>query len=169
MKPAIMEVDEETDFEYMLHEWLPDMALMYRKAGFPEKSIAFCEKIIELFSWEDGAPNEFKKCIGEALKEAGRTDESDRWFEGWLSEEPDNYECVEACIFHWMGRGENQRVRELLERYLPENTECSYENQMLFMRAAVFYEMVGEKENAERYRRESTEFTKQFLGEDILF
>ena len=77
MAMEIFEVDEATDYEYDLAEWIESMMFSYQRMEAYEKCICFCKEVLETFAWKNSSPAMFKRCIGECLFTLGKTDESD--------------------------------------------------------------------------------------------
>jgi len=168
-KPEIFEVDEATEFRYGFEDWLPDMASVYRWRNEYEKCIAFCQEVLDIFAWEQVTPNAYRTVIGNVLRESGRIDESDRWFDEWIRNEPENLEAAGEAVYHWMKRSEKKKAEQLLEQTINEKMECDYDNCNLFMRASSFYKEVGETKKAESYQRKYEAFMEKLQKDSVAF
>ena len=52
MPMEIYEVDEATDYEYNLEEWISEMTDSYRRMGEDDRCISFCKEVIDTFAWQ---------------------------------------------------------------------------------------------------------------------
>lgn len=168
-KPSLVEVDEATDFAYELHNWLQDMEMELGNAKENEKRITFCREVLDLFDWEEDSPDNYMAAIGEALQDLGRVKESNEWFEDWLKKEPGNPSCINAYFWCLIERNEIDRAKGLLEETITPDTECSMDNEILFYRAADLYQVTGDKEKAELYKKKAEDFRKKFLEDPLMY
>lgn len=150
-KMEIFEVDDATDYEYGIDEWLSDMITAYYVRRDFQKCLQFCEDVKEVFAWEEQSPNEFNEMIGSSLLGMGKVEESDAWFEEWLQREPDNFDCVIACITYWQQRDQKEKAKALLDSTM-ESLTCNIENNIMFLRAASLYKMFGDEEKSDYYK-----------------
>lgn len=133
-----------------------DMAL--NNAGRYDDRISFAKDVLDTFDLRDGdgGPGlnfmNFSLAIGEALSDAGRVEESDAYYEGLLSQYPDNGYMIANYVLTLKYRGEIERSKELLEKHISLDMEPVEENEMLFERAWELYEAEGNKELAKKYK-----------------
>lgn len=58
---------ESQDYEYPIDGWLQDYEMELGNAGKYEERILFCQRILEIFDWEDSDDSCFRCGIGESL------------------------------------------------------------------------------------------------------
>ncbi len=159
MPMDIFEVDEATDYEYGLDEWLEDMMLSYQRMGEYEKCIRFCKEVLETFSWENESPVMFKRSIGECLLALGKEEEADQWYEDWLGSEWESDAAI-AGTFYWMGRENYGKAKQILDRIL-EECEGTTEYDGFYRSAAAFYRKMGEEKKAKEFDQIEEEFAER--------
>ena len=159
MPMEISEVDEATDYEYDLGEWIENMMFSYQRMGEHEKCIRFCEEVLETFSWENESPAMFKRCIGECLFALGKTEEGDQWHEEWLGSEWEADAAI-AGTFYWMGRRNYGKAEQILDRIL-EECEGTTEYDGFYRSAAAFYRQMGKEKKAEAFDRIEEEYEER--------
>ena len=159
MPMDIFEVDEVTDYEYDLGEWIEDMMLSYQRMGKHEKCIRFCREVLETFSWKNASPAMFKRCIGECLLALGKTEEGDQWYEDWLGSEWDPDAAI-AGTFYWMARRNYGKAEQILDRIL-EESEGTADYDGFYRSAAVFYRQMGKEKKAEAFDRMEEEYAER--------
>ena len=149
MPMEIYEVDEATDYEYNLEEWISEMTDSYRRMGEDDRCISFCKEVIDTFAWQQFPPSEFKNCIGNCLMGLGRIEESDAWYDAWLNEgrEPD---AVTACTGYWMARGEYRRAEELLD-YILKECEGGNDYDGFYAVGAEYCRQIGQENKAREF------------------
>lgn len=159
MPLEIYEVDEATDYEYNLEEWISEMTDSYRRMGEDDRCISFCKEVIDTFAWRQFPPSEFKNCIGNCLMELGRLEESDAWYEAWLEEgrEPD---AVTACTGYWMARREYRRAEELLDHILKE-CEGGNDYDGFYAIGAEYCRQIGQEKKAGEFDRMQEEYEER--------
>ncbi|WMJ89768.1 hypothetical protein [Anaerocolumna sp. MB42-C2] len=103
------------------------------------------------------------------MQKLGRKEESRKWFEDWFGEERDNPDCIDSYLWFLLGEEDINGARKLIEEAIPIDMVCNMDNQMLFYRAAAFYETIKETENSKMYRDKAEDFHKKFLENPLLF
>jgi len=168
-KPAIMDVDEATDFEYEIYNWFQDIEMELGNAKEHDKRIVFCHEVIDLFDWEVESPNNYMAAIGEALNDVGRIDESNEWFDNWLKNEPGNPYCINIYVWCLVLRNDLDKAKELLEKTITLDMECTMDNEMLFHRAEGLYEVIGDVDKAKSYKEKIEAFHKNSLKISMMY
>ena len=159
MAMEIFEVDEATDYEYDLAEWIESMMFSYQRMEAYEKCICFCKEVLETFAWKNSSPAMFKRCIGECLFTLGKTDESDQWHEEWLESEWEPAAAI-AAAFYWMERKNYGKAEQILDRILKE-CEGTTEYDGFYRSAAAFYRLMGEEKKAKEFDRIEEEYAER--------
>ncbi len=152
-KPEIYDLAVMTEYRLTFDALLPDMAMILHNADRYEEEISYCKDILELFSWERNDPSEFKDDIGMALRDGGDREAAVKWYEDWLSKEPDNGDCVNGYAFLLQIEGKIDEALRLVEAHLPETEPIDLKYGNLYSRAGELYAETGNAKLAEHYRK----------------
>lgn len=167
-KLELLDVDEATGFRYGFIDWLPKLVTVYFCLRRFEDAIDFCHDVKTTFAWEKTKPDEYNRAIGDALYSLKRIEESDAWYEDWIREEPDNFDCVCSCGTYWAGRGQKEKAVTMMEEAM-KGLICNYQTQDKFMQAATFFRVMEESEKADYYQEAYDKFFRNFLKDPIKY
>lgn len=151
-KPALPDVAPMTEYEVNLDSFLLEMGTVLCNVGRYDEAIQFSQEMLDLFSWGEGEADSCKDDIGQALADSGRLAESDRWYEEWLREEPDNGNCVNGYAFCHQIRGDIEGALKIVEAHLPKDEPAEFRYFNLYTRAESLYRETGDEERAEHYQ-----------------
>ena len=160
-KRGISELMEEQDFRYPVDAWLQDMEMELGNLGEHEKRTAFCRTVLNQMDWSLDDSSNFRSAIGEELYAAGKTEEGKVWFENWLKADPD---CVNGWLAYcWcVQEQEEAEAAYSLIRNRVIGKPCTWENEMLFMRAKLLAEHLEQKEDC-RYLEQQMESCRKAM------
>lgn len=157
------QLDEDTDYEYDVQGWLDDFLDDLDMHEEYEKLLNVCEELLELFLWEKGGASDIKFVKTSALHSLGRNDEAVRFCRQWLSEDEDNIYAVAANIYANTAVRDMESAEELIRRHIPEGTQCTHENDMLFTAAATCYEEVDDQKKKVRIDQEIAAYERRII------
>lgn len=152
IKPEMIDIDDKTDFRYELFNWLQDMEMEFSNSRMFEERIQFCNDVIELFAWQEDSPDNYRAAIGEALNDMQKYRECDEWFEAWLKEELDNPHCINIYLYCLTYRDDIDKAKIIAEKYITEDIPCTFENEIIFIRAQEIYEELQDHEMVLKYQ-----------------
>lgn len=72
---------------------------------------------------------------------------------GMSEKESDNMQAAAACIYAEIAMGKTDEAKQLAETYISKDTECTDENDILFVAAEKLYEKVNDKQALKWVRR----------------
>lgn len=164
---------DELDYDYAFDGWLQDYEMELGNAGKQEERIAFCQKVLELFDWDDDLNEScFKSGIGDALFYTGKKEEAFQFYENWLREDSQNANGINAFSFILEESGEPERAYETIRR-ITWGIPCHEDNSFLFMRAKQLAEKVGKHTESAWYQEQLDKFQKALhdyqMNEDPIF
>ena len=168
-KPSIRNVEEATGYAYEIYNWLQDMEMELGNAKEYEIRINFCKEVMKIFTWESDSPDNYKAAIGETIYQLGRVKECDEWYKSWSEEEPGNPACINSQMWCLIDRNEIDRAKILIEEYFDSNITCNRKNEILFIRAASLYQVLGDEERARFYEKKLKTFQKSFLANPLQY
>lgn len=159
MPIELYEVDEATDYEYEIEEWISEMMYAYQRMNENEKCIQFCKEVIATFPWAKARPTEFKREIGDCLLNAGKLEESDAWYDAWIRDEWYAGAAI-AGAFHWMARNNYVKAEQILERIL-EECEGTTAYDGFYHNGAEFYRRIGNDKKATEFDKLEQEYEER--------
>lgn len=160
MPIGINDLDEATDYEYNLVEWLYDMEMELWNAKEYEKRLLFCQTVLDIFDWQYDDKGGYMTAVAESLYALNRKEEGEAWLNKWLEEEPHNMEAVNAkCICLEM-EGKEEEAYVLLEQEIGEQ-DCTLENDLLFAKICGLSEKLGKADRLEYYQEKYRKFEEK--------
>lgn len=161
-------LDEDTDYEYDVQGWMEDYLDDLDMHEEYDKLLDVCEELLEMFRWEEGAASDVKFMKASALKSLERNEDAVKFCRQWLSEEADNIYAVAANIYADIAVHDSKEAEELIRQNIPEGTQCTDENDILFTAASAFYKETGNKKEKKRIDQEIAAYEKRlkeyFMG-----
>ncbi len=149
----LYQLDEETDYCYDVQGWLDDYLDEVDMQDDNVRLLEICDELLDMFQWEEDVPSDIKLLKSVTLRAVGRAEEAAAFCRQWLSERPDDLAAVTANVYAEMGIQDMEAAKELIRQHIPEGTQCTEENDMLFTAAASFYQKTGDKEEEKRIRQ----------------
>ncbi len=163
---------EELDYVYAIDGWLQDYEMELGNARKYEERIAFCQKLLEMFDWQDDDDSCFQCGIGDSLFYEGKKEEAYSHYEKWLSEDPQNCNGINGFCWILFENGDDQKAYSVVRR-VTWGVPCYTNNSILFMRAKQLADYVGKHEESEWYQQQLDKFEESIrnweLGEDEIF
>lgn len=152
---------EEQDYVYAIDDWLQDYEMELGNERKYEERIALCQKIIELFSWQDDDGSCFQCGIGDSLFYEGKKDEAYRHYETWLEEDTQNINGINGFCWILSENGDIEKAYSLVRRVTWARS-CNVDNSILFMRAKELADSIGKQEESEWYQQQLDKFDESF-------
>lgn len=146
-------LDEETDYEYDVQGWLEDYLDELDMREEREALLRSVEWLLKNFAWEEESPSDlyFRKVM--LLLDMEKYGQAEEFCRKWRKKEPDNMQAAAACIYAGIAMGKTDEAKQLAETYISKDTECTDENDILFVAAEKLYEKVNDKQALKRVRR----------------
>lgn len=171
-KYALYDLMDELDYVYPIDEWLEDYEIELGNAGKYEERIEFCQKVLEIFDWQDGDDSYFRCGIGESLFRQGKIAEAYEYYEKWLAANPQNINGIYSFSWILLENGDGGRAYELV-RGATWGMSCYDDNSILFARAKQLADYVGKEEEGKWYQEQMDKFEKSIreweMNEDVPF
>lgn len=157
-KKSVSEWMEEQDYVYPIDGWLQDYEMELGNAGKNEDRMAYCQKVLDLFDWqEDDNYSCFRCGIAESLFAEKKIQESFDYYEQWLAEEPDNFNGIESYSWTLFANGDYEKSYEVV-RNVTWGVPCDMDNSILFMNAKRLADHVGKTEESQWYQEQIDKF-----------
>lgn len=169
-------VDDVTDYEYDVQGWLEDCLDELEMRGEHESLLKMCEDLLDMFGWPEYSSSSIKFRKTAALGALGRKDEAVKYCKEWLEKEPENVAAATAGVYAFIKTKEFEAAEELVGRFIFDKTECTDENDIMFMAASRLYEATGkrkEKKKIDKALQDYEEYLEKYFGyldeEDLAF
>ncbi len=174
--PELYELDEVTDYEYDVQGWLEDYLDELDMWNDHEALLRSCEELLELFRWKKICSSDIQFMKVSSLNALNRHGEAVAYCRGWIEKEPDNIMAVTAGIYACISDKKMEEAEKLIHKYMDEDTECTEENDILFIAASRYYQAVGNKKEQKRidalleeYDRQLEEYFMEYEDDELLF
>lgn len=148
---------ESQDYIYPIDGWLQDYEMELGNAEKYGERIAFCQKILEIFDWQDEDDSCFRCGIGESLFREGKAAESYEYYENWLTDEPQNINGINSYSWILFENGDAEKAYEVI-RKVTWGVSCYADNSLLFMRARQLADYVGKEDESKWYQQKLDAF-----------
>ncbi|MFA9465632.1 MAG: SEC-C metal-binding domain-containing protein [Velocimicrobium sp.] len=169
---SLLGLIEELDYIYAIDGWLQDYEMELGNAQKYEERIAFCQKIMELFDWQDYDDSCFQCGIGDSLFYEGKKEEAYSHYEKWLAEDPQNSNGINGFCWILFENGDAEKAYSVVRR-VTWGVSCNVDNSILFMRAKQLADYVGKPEEGEWYQQQLDKLEESFqnweMNEDDIF
>ena len=163
----LYELDESTDYEYDVQGWLEDYLDELDMREKPELLLQTIDELIEMFEWKENSSTEMKFRKVVVLGNMMRDQEALEYAEQWMKEEDNNIMAITASVYANLAVHNTERAGELIEKNIKQDTECSEENDILFLAAADYYTVTNNKKEKKRIEQEIKQYEKKLEEEDM--
>lgn len=169
-------LDDLTDYEFQIEEWLEDYLRETDMREQYDKLEKICRTLLDLFQWKEENPVNLNFRIAAALGAQGKNEEAVSFCQEWYEQDENNILPATALIYAKLGAQDVDGAGKIVEKHLPEDMVCTEENDILFAAAALFYK-VSQNEEAEnrineviaKYQKEMEEYYAEQGEEDLDF
>lgn len=158
-KDTLYGLMDDLDYEYPVDEWLEDYNLELANAGRYEERIAFCQKVLEIFDWEEYDDSCFQCGIGESLFREGKIAEAYEHYEKWLPEDPQNVRGTYSYSWILLENGHAAKAYEVVKNVV-WRAPCYEDNELLFMQAEQLADLLGKEYECKWYRQQLDKFAE---------
>lgn len=156
--PELSLLDDATDYEYDISDWLEDCLDEMDMRRKYKVLLGMCETLLELFAWPEysGSDLKFRKSV--VLRELGREDEAAEFCEKWVKKEPENIVAATAYVYALIDIKDYDKVEPLIHTFIPDFSQCEEENEIMFLAASRYYEVIGDKKKHKQLKKVIKEY-----------
>lgn len=154
---AVLDLMDEQDYAYPIDGWLQDYEMELGNAGKYKERIAFCQKVLDIFEWQEEDDSCFRSGIAESLFREGKITESFDYYEQWITEDPNTINGINSCSWMLFENGEYEKAYKLVKN-VTWGVPCDVDNSILFMRAKQLADFVEKKEESQWYQQQLDKF-----------
>lgn len=153
-------LDETTDYAHEVEGWLEDCLDEVDMRGQYEVLLQMCNDLLCMFNWTEYSASDIKFRKSSALGSLGRNKEAKDFCEEWMKKEEHNIVAATAFIYACIKTKEYEKAQEVVERFIQDQTNCTEENDIMFMAASKLYEVMGKKKEKRQIDKAMDEYEK---------
>ena len=158
---ATLEMLEEiTDYEYDIQGWLEDCMDEIDMRGNQEALLKMCDDLLSMFSWPEYTGSDIKLRKSATMAALGQKKESAEFCKKWMAKEPQNIIAAVSGVYAFIGVKEFDEAEKFVERFISDKTQCSEENDMMFIAASTLYQVTGRKKEKKIIDKAIKEYEK---------
>jgi len=164
--PEIELLDDATDYEYDIQGWLEDCLDEVDMRGNHKALLIMCDKLLDMFGWPEYTGSDIKFRKTAAMAQLGQKKESADFCKKWIQNEPENIIAACAGVYAFIEVKTFEEAEKLVERFIPDKSRCSEENDMMFVAASTLYQVTGrkkEKKVVDKAMKEYEEYLKEYF------
>lgn len=146
-------VDDESDYEYGVSDWIEDCLDEIDMREQYDVLLSMCDTLLSMFSWPEysGSDLKFRKSV--VLGQLGREQERVRFCEAWLKKEPENVMAATASVYAWIAVKAYDEAKTWIRRFIPNDSDCCEENEIMFRAAVRYYEAIGDRKKQKQLKQ----------------
>ena len=154
---TLYDLMDELDYVYPIDNWLQDYEMELGNAGKYEERMEFCQKVLEIFDWQEEDDSCFRCGIGDSLFREGKTAEACEYYKTWLDEDPQNTIGINSFSWILFESGDAGKAYEVIRGAI-WGAPCYVDNSILFMRAKQLADYVGKEDDSKWYQQQLDKF-----------
>ena len=178
-------IDDATDYAFDIQGWLEDCLDEIDMRRNHKLLLEMCNKLLDMFGWPEYSGSDIKFRKTAAMAQLGQKKEAVAFCEKWLQKEPENIFAACAGVYAFIEVRAFEEAEKIVEHFIPDKSQCSEENDMMFVAASTLYQVTGRKKEKkvvdeamkqyEEYLKEYYEMSEfdeddeEFFGEDLPF
>ena len=128
--------------------------------------LVICDKLLTSFCWLKYTASDIKFRKAAALSSLGQKEMSFDFCKEWLQKEPQNIMAATALIYASIAIGAFDNAEMIIKEFIPDGTQCTEENDIVFIAASVFYQ-ITEKQKELQTIIQALEHYEKLLSEDF--
>ena len=163
--PELETLDDVTDYKYDIEGWLEDCLDEMDMHGKHNVLLQMCDTLLELFGWPEYTGSDLKFRKSGAMEDIGKTKEAVAFCEEWMAKEPENMLAAVAGVYAYIKVKEFEQAELLVDKFLPDKTDCSEENDIMFTAASILYEAEGKKKEKKAVDKAIKEYEERLEEE----
>lgn len=169
---TLYDLMDALDYEYAVDGWMQDYEIELDNAGKYEERIRFCQKVLEIFDWQEDDDSCFRCGIGESLFQEGKVAEAYEYYEKWLAEDSNNVNGIISFSWILFDNGDIEKAYDVVRR-ATWGIPCYIDNLMLFTRARELADYVGKEEESKWYQQQLDKLEESIkaweMADDVFF
>ena len=164
--PELELLDDVTDYEYDIQGWLEDCLDEVEMRGNLKALLNMCDNLLDKFGWPEYTGSDLKFRKAAAMAQLGQKKEAVEFCQKWLKKEPENIIAASAGVYAFIEVKAFEEAEKLVEYFIPDKSQCSEENDMMFVAAYTLYQVTErkkEKKVRDKAMKEYEEYLKEYF------
>lgn len=158
--PELEMLDDATDYEYDIQGWLEDCLDEVDMRGNFKVLLNMCNTLLDMFGWPEYTGNDVKFLKSATMAKLAQKEEAVNFCKKWMGKEPENIVAACAGVYAFIEVKAFEEAEKLVERFIPDKTKCSDENDMMFVAASTLYQVMGKKKEKKVIDKAMKEYEK---------
>lgn len=143
--PELELLDDATDYVYDIQGWLEDCLDEIDMRENYKALLNMCNSLLDMFGWPEYTDSDIKFRKAAVMARLGQKKEAVDFCEKWIQKEPENLIAACAGVYAFIEVKAFEEADKLVEQFIPDKTQCSEENDMMFVAASTLYQVTGRK------------------------
>ena len=143
--PELELLDDATDYAYDIQGWLEDCLDEIDMRENYKTLLNMCNSLLEMFGWPEYTDSDIKFRKAAVMARLGQKKEAVDFCEKWIQKETENLVAACAGVYAFIEVKAFEKADKLVEQFIPDKTQCSEENDMMFVAASTLYQVTGRK------------------------
>lgn len=159
--PELEKLDDAMDYAYDIQNWLEDcLNELEMRKDYPTL-LFMCDTLLNEFGWPEYTGSEIKFRKSAALKHLGQEKEAVTFCEKWIAKEPENIVAATAGVYIYIDVKNYEKAEQLIDRFIQDKSLCEDENDIMFIAASQFYQVMGKKKEWEQIEKALKAYEKE--------
>ena len=158
-------VDDVTDYEHDVQGWLEECLDEMEEREDYETLLRMCDDLLEMFGWPEYSGSDIRFQKASALGALGRKQEAAEYCRKWIRKEPENIIAAVAGVYALIGTRQYDEAEKLAARFIFDFSECTEENDVMFIALSRLYEAMGRKKEKRQIDKAIEEYEQRMEEE----
>ena len=158
-------VDDVTDYEHDVQGWLEECLDEMEEREDYETLLRMCDDLLEMFGWPEYSGSDIRFQKASALGALGRKQEAAEYCRKWIQKEPENIIASVAGVYALIGIRQYDEAEKLAARFIFDFSECTEENDVMFIALSRLYEAMGRKKEKRQIDKAIEEYEERMEEE----
>lgn len=158
-------VDDATDYEHDVQGWIEEYLEKLEEQKDYETLLRACDDLLKMFGWPEYTGSDIRFQKASALGALGRNREAAEYCRKWIQKEPENIVASAAGVYALIGTKEYEEAEKLAASFLFDPSECTEENDIMFIAASSLYEAMGRKKEKHQIDKAIKEYEERMEAE----
>lgn len=158
-------VDDVTDYEHDVQGWLEECLDEMEEREDYGTLLRMCDDLLEMFGWPEYSGSDIRFQKASALGALGRKQEAAEYCRKWIRKEPENIIAAVAGVYALIGTRQYDEAEKLAARFIFDFSECTGENDVMFIALSRLYEAMGRKKEKRQIDKAIEEYEERMEEE----
>ena len=159
-------LDDVTDYCYDIQGWLEDCLDEMEMRENHTLVLNMCNNLLDMFVWPEYTGSDLRFRKASAMSQLGQKKETAEFCKKWIQKEPENIVAACAGVYAFIEVKAFEEAEKLVHQFIPDKTQCSEENDMMFEAASRLYQVTGRKKEKKvvvKAMKEYEEYLKEYF------